>query len=474
MDYLDCLFFEVGCRRSTADGHMGGDGRRRRLAALAVAAVAVAALVTGNHGYVAHRRTKNHQKSGARTDGSDGNSNGDGGGDADNGAINVCELERKTHINLFCNCDESNERLATSANCWVFNDGEPRDSPVWREFRSQPNIAKLTFNVRGQTSRTLPFVPTDALAQLPALRTLEIIYADIGTVHTHAFANLSRLQDLALGRNGIVRLARESVAHMPDLRVATLGDNAIDGISNDVFAGLPSLRKLYMDRNNISYVAEGAFESLRRLEELDVSHNRLTGPLSRYVFLGLVSLKRLDMRANRLDRIGPDTFGELVGLEELALDDNALRVVDGRGFAGLPDLQRLTVAGNRLTALHDRTFGHRFDKLRYVDVRRNRLRALPYAAVEPLVDRLLNSSSFYLYLQGGYRTARSPPLKPRYHKQRFGTFSSRSSESEFGAVPIVVPEPNFSYYLFRLERNFCTVLVPVLFWNGTFTCYSFH
>lgn len=386
------------------------------MAALAVAAVAVAALVVGNHGYVAHRRTKNHQKSGARTDSSDGNSNGDGGGgDTDGGAINVCALERKTHINLFCYCDESDEQLATSADCWVFNDGEPRDSPVWHEFRSQPNIAKLTFNVRGQTSRTLPFVPTDALAQLPALRTLEIVYAGIGTVHTHAFANLSHLQDLALVRNGIMRLARESVAYMPDLRVATLGDNAIDGISNDVFAKLPSLRKLYMDRNNISYVAEGAFEQLRRLEELDMSDNRLTGPLSRYVFLGLVSLKRLDMRANRLDRIGPDTFAELVGLEELALDDNALRVVDGRGFAGLPDLQRLTVAGNRLTALHDRTFGHRFDKLRYVDVRRNRLRALPYAAIEPLVDRLRNSSSFYLYLQGQYRTIRSLPLERQSH-----------------------------------------------------------
>lgn len=359
---------------------------------LAVAAlVAVASLAYDGHGYVAHRRPAKNQKPGVRRS---------YGGAADGGAgeINVCALEQKTSINLFCYCDESAARSATSADCWVFNDGEPRDAPVWREFRSQSNVTKLTFNVRGSTSRTLTFVPTEALAQLPELRTLEIVYADIGTVHSHAFANLSRLQDLALGRNNIVRLARESLAHMPDLRVATLGDNAIDGISNDVFAALPALRKLYMDRNNISYIAEGAFEQLRRLEELDLSENRLSGALSRYVFLGLTSLKRLDMRANRVSRVGPDAFAELVSLEELVLEDNALRTVDGRGFAGLPDLVRLTLSENRLTALHDRTFA-RLDKLRFVDLRYNELRALAFATVEPLWDRLRNTS-FYIYLQG--------------------------------------------------------------------------
>ncbi|XP_029343584.1 connectin isoform X1 [Acyrthosiphon pisum] len=348
-----------------------------------------AVLVYDNHGYVSNRRGKN-QRPGVRSY-PDDDKNGGGGVGVD---INVCALEQKTTINLYCYCDDSKSFAATSADCWVFNDGEPRDSTVWREFGSQSNVTKLTFNVRGTSSKTLSFVPTEALALMPELRTLEIVYADIGTVHSHAFANLSRLQDLALVRNNIVQLARDSIAYMNDLRVVTLGDNAIESISNDVFARLPALRKLYMDRNNISYIAEGAFEQLRKLEELDLSDNRLTGSLSRYVFLGLVSVKRLDMRANHLDRVGPDAFAELVCLEELVLEDNVIKTIDGRGFSGLPSLQRLNLAENRLTALDDRTF-HSLDKLKFIDIRYNNLQTLTFGAVEPILERLRNSTIFF-------------------------------------------------------------------------------
>lgn len=348
-----------------------------------------AVLVYDNHGYVSNRRVKN-QRPGVRSYPDDDKNDGGGGASE----INVCALEQKTTINLYCYCDDSKSHAATSADCWVFNDGEPSDSAVWREFGSQSNVTKLTFNVRGTSSKTLSFVPTEALARMPELRTLEIVYADIGTVHSHAFANLSRLQDLALVRNNIVQLARNSIAYMEDLRVVTLGDNAIESISNDVFARLPALRKLYMDRNNISYIAEGAFEQLRKLEELDLSDNRLTGSLSRYVFLGLVSVKRLDMRANHLDRVGPDAFAELVCLEELVLEDNVIKKIDGRGFSGLPNLQRLILAENRLTAIDDRTF-HDLEKLKFVDIRYNNLQTLTIGAVEPILERLRNSTFFF-------------------------------------------------------------------------------
>uniref|UniRef100_A0A2S2PRN2 Connectin n=1 Tax=Schizaphis graminum TaxID=13262 RepID=A0A2S2PRN2_SCHGA len=345
-----------------------------------------AVLVYDNHGYVSNRRVKN-QRPGIRSYSDDDKNIG-------GTEINVCALEQKTTINLYCYCDDSKPYAATSADCWVFNDGEPRESAVWREFGSQSNVTKLTFNVRGTTSKTLSFVPTEALARMPELRTLEIVYAAIGTVHSHAFANLSRLQDLALVRNNIVQLARDSIAYMEDLRVVTLGDNAIESISNDVFARLPALRKLYMDRNNISYIAEGAFEQLRKLEELDLSDNRLTGSLSRYVFLGLVSVKRLDMRANHLDRVGPDAFAELVCLEELVLEDNLIKTIDGRGFSGLPNLHRLNLAENRLTTLDDRTF-HRLDKLKFIDIRYNNLKTLTFGTVEPILGRLRNSTFFF-------------------------------------------------------------------------------
>lgn len=367
--------------------------RQQRLMALWLV---FAVLVYDNHGYVSNRRMKNHRP-GVHGYPDDGDKSA--GGVGSGSVINVCALEQKTAINLFCYCDDSNPDTATLADCWVFNDGESRDSAVWREFGSQSNVTKLTFNVRGTTSQTLTFVPTEALAQMPELRTLEIVYAEIGTVHSYAFANLSRLQDLALGRNNIVQLARNSIAYMNDLRVVTLGNNAIETISNDVFARLPALRKLYMDRNNISYIAEGAFEQLRKLEELDLAENRLSGSLSRYVFLGLVSVKRLDMRANHLDRVGPDAFAELVCLEELVLEDNTIKAIDGRGFEGLVSLQRLILAENQLTALDDRTF-HRLDKLKFVDIRYNNLQTLTFGTVEPILEQLRNGSSFYFHFKG--------------------------------------------------------------------------
>ncbi|XP_050537870.1 connectin-like isoform X2 [Daktulosphaira vitifoliae] len=343
-------------------------------------------LVYQNDSYVTHRRVKN-QKQGIRSY-----------PDEISKDINVCVLEQKRTLNLFCYCDEPAPQTATSADCWTFNDGEPRESSIWREFKSQSNLTKLTFNVRSTSIQTLPFVPTEALAQLPELRTLEIVYAHIKTVHSHAFANLSRLQDLALGRNQIEHLSRESIAYLEDLRVVTLGDNFIDGISNDVFAGLPMLRKLFMEKNNISYIAEGAFESLRKLEELDLSENHLTGPLSRYVFLGLVSLKRLDMRTNRIERIGPEAFAELVNLEELVLEDNSIRSIDGSGYLGLPNLQRLSLSSNRLRMLDDRTFVH-LEKLRFLDIRYNNLQSLTYATLEPLVNKMRNLS-VVIHMQG--------------------------------------------------------------------------
>ncbi|XP_050432018.1 connectin-like isoform X2 [Adelges cooleyi] len=343
-------------------------------------------LVYQNDGYVTYRRAKS-QKQNIRSYPDEASKD-----------INICTLEQKNTINLFCYCDEPTFQLATMADCWTFNNGEPREASIWREFKSQTNLTKLTFNVRGSTAQTLSFVPTEALAQLPELRTLEIVYAHIKTVHSHAFANLSRLQDLALGRNQIETLSRESIAHLDDLRVVTLGDNYINFINNDVFAGLPVLRKLYMDRNNISYIAEGAFEQLNKLEELDLSENLLTGSLSRYVFLGLMSLKRLDMRANRLERIGPEAFAELVSLEELVLEDNTIRSIDGKGFSGLPNLVRLTIAANRLKMLDDRTF-HHLEKLRFLDMRYNNLQTLTYATVEPVMDRFPNMT-VYIHLQG--------------------------------------------------------------------------
>ncbi|XP_014242406.2 connectin-like [Cimex lectularius] len=312
------------------------------------------------------------------------------------GELNVCNLLSEQQINMFCYCENQDMAgNATSANCWLFNTGEPENSSVWTAFKSQRSLTKLTFHIRAVSS--LPYVPTRAFKHLPKLKAIEIVYANIETVEPFAFANLTLLQDLALIRNKIVNLKKFSISFLPDLKVITLGENRISELNREVFVSLPSLRKLYIDRNNLSLIHEGAFASLYSLEELELHGNQLT-VVTRDTFRGLTRLRRLDLSLNMLTYIAEGTFGEMTALEELLLERNSIEALDPGALIDLQFLGKVYLARNNLRTLPPGLFEDT-TSLRFLNVRNNSLHTLNFQVFAPIMHNLVNQTA-YLIIEG--------------------------------------------------------------------------
>nr|XP_018899970.1 PREDICTED: connectin-like [Bemisia tabaci] len=312
--------------------------------------------------------------------------------------LNVCDLVSHAvlrTLNIYCNCDAREPLNASSATCWLFNEGEKPDSRIWDAFKSQENILQLDVLIRANNSRILNYIPTKGIRHLKKLKVLEILYGNIDVLPKFAFANLTQLQDLSLARNEIMRLEEFSVANLPELIVITLGENRIQEIGKFVFVNLPSLRKLYIDRNNISVIHEGAFAYLENLEELELYQNRISH-LTREAFKGLVNLKRLDLHSNMLAELGPEVFAEMPNLDELILDENKIVHVNSEAFEGTKLLTRLNLANNLIRNLDPGVFED-VRKLRIIDLRNNHLRTLTYSTLHPFVENLkLNTSYFFI------------------------------------------------------------------------------
>ncbi|CAL8288846.1 unnamed protein product [Lota lota] len=152
---------------------------------------------------------------------------------------------------------------------------------------------------------------------------------------------------------GIVRLSDVGPARAPAYHLLLTG-NLLKRLARDDFVRHTGVTTLHLGNNDIAEVEAGAFNGLR-------------------------GLRRLHLNNNRLDALRDDTLAGLESLEYLQLDYNYIAAVERGALAGLRRLTVVILNDNLLSALPAELF--RGVPLTHLDVRGNRLKALPYAGL---------------------------------------------------------------------------------------------
>ncbi|KAG7301845.1 hypothetical protein JYU34_013236 [Plutella xylostella] len=301
---------------------------------------------------------------------------------------NICDIQDRAS-RVHCYCESVKLKSAARADCWVFNGGIAEDDPFWSNFYSQPNIEKLTFNVRADGGLT--YIPAKVIVRLDRLQYLNIQYANIYSIPSFAFTNSTTLREIILPKNKIAKLERMAFAHLIMLANVSLVENQITELKRDVFYVLPNLQRLHLSKNSLSVIHEGCFKHLDNLIELDLDNNLLTVVI-RENFQGLSNLISLDMRSNKLAMIGDLAFAELWSLQELFLDGNEIEFISERGFGGLTQLRKLSLADNKLSTLDDGVL-EELSKLVILDLKNNRLETLQQELLQNVLDNMRGSYS---------------------------------------------------------------------------------
>lgn len=302
--------------------------------------------------------------------------------------VNICDIQDRVS-KVHCYCESIRIKTASRADCWVFNGGIAEDDPFWSNFYSQPNIERLTFNVRADGGLT--FIPAKVIVRLDRLQYLNIQYANIYNIPSFAFTNSTTLREIILPKNKIAKLERMAFAHLIMLSNVSLVENQIAELRRDVFYVLPNLQRLHLSKNSIGVLHDGCFKHLSNLIELDLDNNLLTVVI-RENFQGLSNLISLDMRNNKLTMVGDLAFAELWSLQELFLDGNELEYLSPRGFGGLTQLRKLSLADNKVKVLDGGVLDE-LGKLMVLDLRNNQLETLNQEVVENTFDNMKSSFS---------------------------------------------------------------------------------
>lgn len=204
---------------------------------------------------------------------------------------------------------------------------------------------------------------------------------------------------LDMTRNHLKFLRPTTLGARPKLVDLKLKENGLEEIAAGAFRGLTSLRVLDLSENDLTVVDRTTFGDLSTLHHLDLSSNQLTEVDG--AFFALRQLSRLDLRQNRLTAVANSTFAGAAALRYLRLDDNRVRHVDGQGFLDLNRLMYFVLKGNPIGTIGRISFGSEFlsyvdlsecelvrvprampASVRYLQLRRNRLRSLSHKSFE--------------------------------------------------------------------------------------------
>ncbi|XP_023211353.1 protein toll-like [Centruroides sculpturatus] len=293
-----------------------------------------------------------------------------------------------------------------------------------RPFRTLNKLSELQVNFG-----KLKALPEELFHGLYNLKTLDLSYNLIESVHPFVFRHFTLLEQLSLRSNKIESLPEKLFRGLYNLKSLDLRNNLIESVHPLVFRHLHLLKQLNLEENPIKSYTENLLEGLSNLTIFSISGK---SSHSEYLFskgphnvtrLRSVFLKGLDnlieFRASYfpLLRIEEDLFSHSMNLRNVVFDSNnvlhlpsnllknnknlevfqykwnKLLTVPNGIFDGLSKLKKINLRGNGLEHISEYTF-QSLSNLDELDLSYNRLTFLPKNIFLPMNNlRILRLSS---------------------------------------------------------------------------------
>lgn len=199
------------------------------------------------------------------------------------------------------------------------------------------------------TSNFFYTLSSDILRNKHYLKSLKMLYCDLGVIEEGVFLNA------------------------PNIKELNLGGNVLEDIEENTFSGLKNLRNLVLASNELITLHEHAFDQVTSLEFLYLFDNLLEEiPAALKV---LVNLKHLYLSDNEIETLEPSVLRPLVNVEELYLDGNLLSTLPNDLFGPGNKLELLDISYNSLSNIPSQSFRY-LDQLKYLWINTNFIKTI--------------------------------------------------------------------------------------------------
>ena len=372
--------------------------------------------------------------------------------------------------------------------------GMELNDDIWRllEYLTSLKILRLSDN-------NIKSFDTGVMRNLNQLQILEISDNIINEIPNRTFVNQMEMRLLNMTKNNITSIERDSFKGMQRLFKLDLSRNKISEVHSEALSDLNSLFLLNFSRNRIKILPKLPIS----LEFLDLRKNEIISLDKNNPLLGLKNLKELNLEYNNISFIPINAFKTNVKLQALQLAYNNISTIDYHMFPRdspldslflhhnvindipyypnkyFPRLRVLDISHNKLNALVPGNFGQdalfpdnieelffawneiylienfvfQKPKLRFVDLRQNRIESLSNLALE-VSDNNLMPVTYLLTGNHFFCDCRLQWMK-----------DVDSLQSEFSHVRYVIRDINtlFCHALYRQEPRLMKYIPPTGF-----------
>ncbi|KAL1132259.1 hypothetical protein AAG570_010216 [Ranatra chinensis] len=213
------------------------------------------------------------------------------------------------------------------------------------------------------------------------LERLDLSANKLMTIEGGAFSGLANLKQLSLGHNRLSRFNSDVFSGAEGVQELDLSENFLTEFPTIALKQFASLKYLNVSSNLIEKLENANLASVPSLELLDLSRNNI-GNIAPGTFLGLRNLRHLDLSVNTLRTVEDDAFEGLNSLETLSLMDNNILLVPASALGRLPRLTTLRLDFNRVAALGSDILRAVADRVTSFSLARNVVRELPSNAFQ--------------------------------------------------------------------------------------------